>query len=421
LYFFGTFTTLQFVTTGPARALLQRLGQFLDSFSACFDRQPQRAAASQYLDGLFNDSERKSMQAMHGRLSDPGQYQALQHFITHSPWQATRVWTQLRAAVPVRTGVLALDDTGFPKQGTHSVGVQRQYCGALGKIGNCQVAVSCALIADGRTWPLAFDLYVPASWIDDPSRCATAGIPATLRFREKWRIALAQVRTVLQAGFTITGVVVDADYGANAAFRAGLERLGLSYGVAIRGEATFALAGVPGTQSATALATSAPEDAWASITWGTGTAGPLTARFCALRVRPTKGRGERWLLCERSATDERKYYLLNLAATTALVDLVALARSRWPIEQQYRELKDDLGLDHFEGRSYQGWNHHVVLTAVAFSFLQIERGRTAGAPRPTLPVVRGWVREIMGLLYVLHTPRLLHMLDSFRRNAPLRR
>ena len=103
------------------------------------------------------------MQAMHGRLSDPGQYQALQHFITHSPWDADRVWTQLRAAVPVRTGILAIDDTGFPKQGTRSVGVQRQYCGALGKIGNCQVAVSSALIADGRTWPLAFDLYLPAS------------------------------------------------------------------------------------------------------------------------------------------------------------------------------------------------------------------------------------------------------------------
>jgi SRSO17 transposase len=409
------------VTTGPARALLRRLGQYLDEFSTCFSRQPQRAAASQYLDGLFNDSERKSMQAMHGRLGDPCDYQALQHFITHSPWDARHVWTQLRAIVPIRTGILALDDTGFPKQGTHSVGVQRQYCGALGKIGNCQVAVSSALIAEGRTWPLTCDLYVPASWTDDPARRAAAGIPATLHFREKWRIALAQVRTVLQAGFTLTGVVVDADYGSNAQFRAGLERLGLAYGVAIRGEAVCAVVGVPGPQSATAIAQSAPEDAWESVTWGTGTAGPLTARFCALRVRPTKGRGDRWLLCERSASDERKYYLLHLPDTTALVDLVALARSRWPIEQQYRELKDDLGLDHFEGRTYQGWEHYVVLTAVAFTFLQIERGRATVAPRPTLPIIRGWVREIMGLLYVIHNRRLLSMLDSFRRNAPLRR
>jgi SRSO17 transposase len=409
------------VTTGPARALLRRLGLFLDGFSACFSRQAQRDAASQYLDGLFNDSERKSMQAMHGRVSEPRQYQALQHFITHSPWDAARVWTHLRTVVPVRAGILAIDDTGFPKQGTQSVGVQRQYCGALGKIGNCQVAVSSALIADGRTWPLAFDLYLPSSWTEDTARRAATGIPPTVRFREKWRIALAQVRAVLKAGFALTAVVVDADYGSNAAFRAGLERLGLAYGVAIRGEATFTLAEVPGTHAATALAASAPDHAWESVTWGTGTGGPLTARFVALRVRPAKGRGERWLLCERSAIDERKFYLLHLPPHTPLVDLVALARSRWPIEQQYRELKDDLGLDHFEGRGYQGWAHHVVLTAVAFSFLQIERGRATHGPRPTLPVVRGWVRDIMGLLYVIHTPRLLQMLDNFRRNAPLRR
>jgi SRSO17 transposase len=397
------------------------LGLFLDGFSACFSRRPQRAAATQYIDGLFNDSERKSMQAMHGRLGGPRNYQALQHFITHSPWEAARVWTQLRAVVPLRTGILALDDTGFPKQGTQSPGVQRQYCGALGKVGNCQVAVSSALIADGRTWPLAFDLYLPTSWTDDAARCAAAGIPRNVRFREKWRIALAQVRTVLQAGFTITGVVVDADYGANAAFRAGLERLGLAYGVAIRGEATFTVADGPGPLSAIALADSAPHDAWETVSWGTGHAGPLSAEFCALRVRPSAGRGERWLLCERSAPDVRKYYLVHLPAPTPLVDLVALARSRWPIEQQYRELKDDLGLDHFEGRTYQGWTHHVVLTAVAFTFLQIERARATDGPRPTLPIVRGWVREIMGLLYVLHNRRLLHMLDSFRRNAPLRR
>lgn len=409
------------MTTGPARALLRRLGQFLDGFSACFSRQPQRDAASRYLDGLLHDSERKSMQAMHGRLSDPGEYQALQHFITHSPWDAQRVWAHLRTVVPARTGILAIDDTGFPKQGRHSVGVQRQYCGALGKIGNCQVAVSSALIADGRTWPLAFDLYLPTSWTEDAARRAAAGIPATQRFREKWRLALAQVRAILDAGFTLTGVVVDADYGSNAAFRAGLERLGLPYGVAIRGQVVCTVVDAAVTQSAAALAQSVPDDAWEEVTWGTGTAGPLTARFCALRVRPTQGRGDRWLLCERSATDERKYYLLHLPATTALVDLVALARSRWPIEQQYRELKDDLGLDHFEGRTYQGWTHHVVLTAVAFTFLQLERGRATVEPRPTLPLVRGWVREIMALLYIIHNRRLLAMLDSFRRNAPLRR
>jgi SRSO17 transposase len=393
----------------------------MDGFGACFSRRPQREAASQYLDGLFNDSERKSMQAMHGRLSDPGSYQALQHFITHSPWDAARVWTHLRTLVPLRTGLLALDDTGFPKQGTASVGVQRQYCGALGKIGNCQVAVSSALIADGRTWPLTFELYVPVSWTTDGPRRTAAGIPATLRFREKWRMALAQVRTVLNAGFTVTGVVVDTDYGARTAFRDGLERLGLRYAVAIRGGLTFTLRGGPPKQTAVAIADAAPAHAWQSVTWGTGTAGALTASFYAVQARPAKGRGDRWLLCERSPDDVRKYYLLNLDPSVSLQTLVTLARARWPIEQQYRELKDDLGLDHFEGRRYRGWTHHVVLTAIAFTFLQLERGRSAGARRPTLPVVRGWIREIMGLLYVIHNRTLLHTLDSFRRNPPLRR
>ncbi len=224
MYFFGTFATLRSVTPGPARAMLRRMGQFLDGFSACFSRQPQRGAASQYLDGLLNASERKSMQAMHGRVSDPGQYQALQHFITHSPWDAQRVWTHLRTVVPVRTGILAIDDTGFAKQGTQSVGGQRQYCGARGTIGNCQVAGSSALIAADRTWPLAFDLYLPVAWTEDADRRDAVGLPPAVQFREKWRIALAQVRAILQAGFAITAVVVDADYGSNAAFRAGLER-----------------------------------------------------------------------------------------------------------------------------------------------------------------------------------------------------
>lgn len=149
------------------------------------------------------------------------------------------MWARLRALVPTRTGILAVDDTGFPKQGTHSVGVQRQYCGALGKIGNCQVAVSTALIADARTWPLAFELYLPQSWMTAAARREAAGMPDTARFREQWRIALGHVRTVVKAGFTLTGVVADADYGSNAQFRDGLERLGLRYALAIRGTGTF--------------------------------------------------------------------------------------------------------------------------------------------------------------------------------------
>jgi SRSO17 transposase len=423
LYGAAGFGTVAPMTTDSARALLRRLGQFMDGFSACFTRRPQREAASEYLDGLFNDSERKSMQAMHGRLSTPKDYQALQHFITHSPWEAARVWAHLRTLVPHRVGLLALDDTGLPKQGTHSVGVQRQYCGALGKIGNCQVAVSSALIAEGRTWPLTFELYVPDSWMSDPARRATVGIPPTLAFRPKWRIALSHVRTVLKAGFTLTGVVVDADYGSNLKFREGLERLGLRYGVAIRGELTFWTTGAKRADTAAVLADASLAADWRPVTWGQGTTGPLTAFFYAVRVRARPTHPERWLLCERAGDEGHKFYLLNLPPTATLTALVTLARGRWPIEQQYRELKDDLGLDHFEGRSYQGWAHHTVLTAVAFTFLQLERARLTltQAPMPTLPIVRGWVREIMGLLYLIHNRQLLRTLESFRRNPPLRR
>src|SRR4051812_36221513 len=162
------------------------------------------------------------MQAMHGRLSDPRSYQALQHFITDSPWAAEPLWIRLREVIPVRAGILALDDTSFPKQGTHSVGVKRQYCGAVGKIANCQVAVSTVLLGEHLAWPLTFELYVPVEWLTDETRRRKARIPATVRFREKWRIALSQIRRVVKAGFQLTAVVADSDYGSTAAFRRGL-------------------------------------------------------------------------------------------------------------------------------------------------------------------------------------------------------
>jgi SRSO17 transposase len=410
------------VTDASARALLRRFGRFADQFADCFGRRTQRDAASQYLDALFNDSERKSMQAMHGRLSDPGSYEALQHFITDSPWDAAVLWARVRALVPSRTGILALDDTSFPKQGRHSVGVKRQYCGALGKIANCQVAVSTVLLSGDVAWPLTFELYLPEEWINDPARRARTGIPETARFREKWRIALTHIRQLLKAGFQPTAVVVDADYGSTAGFRHGLEHLGLRYAVAIRWFLTMRVEGRARNQTAAAIAAQIPEAEWQQVSWGDGTKGPLVARFAAIRVRPVKSRGDRWLLCQRSLTDDDpQYYLLNHEATAPLLELVAIARSRWPIEQQYRDLKDELGIDHFEGRSYRGWTHHTVLTAIAFMFLQFERVRAADGLRPTLPTVRVWVREIMAILYVVNNRKLLKLIASFQRNPPLRR
>jgi SRSO17 transposase len=411
------------VTEQSARALLRRFGEFADRFADCFSRRPQRDAATQYLDALFNDSERKSMQAMHGRLSDPVSYQALQHFITDSPWDAERLWRRLRELVPTRSGILALDDTSFPKQGKQSVGVKRQYCGALGKVANCQVAVSTVLLDAQLAWPLTFELYLPDEWVSDQARRRAARIPEGVRFREKWRMALSHVRRVLRAGFRPTAVVADADYGSTAAFRHGLEKLGLRYGVAIRWFLTMWTEGARRPRTAADIAAQIPERKWHRVTWGNGTKGPLVARFAAVRVRPAKSRAERWLLCERSLNDnERKYYLLNLDPTATLHELVTIVRSRWPIEQQYRELKDELGIDHFEGRSYRGWTHHTVLTSIAFAFLQLERMRAPDdAPRPTLPHVRFWVREIMAVLYVVNNRKLLNLIVSFQRNPPLRR
>jgi SRSO17 transposase len=408
------------VTEARARAALTRLGTFLDQFTRCFGRNAHRTYASRYLQGLLNDSDRKSMQPMHGRLSDPGSYQSLQHFITHSSWVVRPFWQRLRELIPVRDGILAIDDTGFPKQGTASVGVQRQYCGAVGKIANCQIAVSTALIADGLAWLTSMELYLPETWATDDAQRARALIPRAVPFREKWRIAVAHVRTVLAAGFTLEAVVADAGYGNIAAFRAALERLGVSYVVAVPYFVGARLAADTPRESLAALANSVAPSRWQRIRWGRGTKGPLEARFAAVRVRIAKSRSERWLLCQESLVDdERQYYVSNLSPTTPLKTLVRLARSRWAIEVQYRDLKSELGLDHFEGRSYPGWNHHAVLAAMTFTFLQLERRRHTD-PLPTFPEIRDLMREVMAALLWTARPGWLKLAISFQRNPPLR-
>jgi len=408
------------VTEARARNVLTRLGTFLDQFTRCFGRHAHRTYASRYLQGLLNDSERKSMQPMHGRLSDPGSYQGLQHFITHSSWAVRPFWQRLRELIPVRHGILAIDDTGLPKQGTASVGVQRQYCGALGKIANCQVAVSTALIAGQLAWLMSMELYLPQTWMDDDDRRTRVQIPPQLPFREKWRIAVAHVRTMLVAGFTLEAVVADAAYGEIAQFRAALERLGVSYVVAVPYFVGARLAADTPRESLAALANSLAPSAWHRIRWGHGTKGPLEARFAAMRVRIPKSRSERWLLCQESLIDdERQYYFSNLPPTTPLKTLVRIARSRWAIEVQYRDLKSELGLDHFEGRSYPGWNHHAVLAAMTFTFLQFERRRRTDL-LPTFPEIRNLVREVMAALLWTARPGWLKLAISFQRNPPLR-
>jgi len=408
-------------SVSAARALLTRLGQFLDRFAGCFGRQAQREGASRYIQGLLNDSERKSMQPMEARLpeSDPASYQRLQHFITHSPWPTTKVWARLRAELPIRTGLLLVDETSFPKHGDQSVAVARQYCGALGKIANCQVAVSTGLLTEQQVWPTTMELYLPEEWAADADRRARAEIPRRLTFRPKWRIALTHVRQVRAAGLQLTGVLADAAYGNVHAFRTALDRMGLRYAVGVALRLTVQVTGARRRQAIGRLLTRMPRRAWCRVTWAQGTKGPLVARFAAVRVRPTPRGPECWLLAERPLTGRgaRKAYLLNLPASASLQALVRLARGRWPIEQHYRVFKGDLGLDHFEGRSYHSWNNNAVIAALTCTFLQGER-RRGTTPLPTFSEVRNWVREIVATLYFVETPRLMKLALSFLRDPP---
>jgi SRSO17 transposase len=424
-----------------APAWLDRLSEWLEPFEVCFSHVAQRGAFRRYLLGLLSDSRRKSMSAMLERVTDPGTYQSFQHFITHAPWSAERMWRQLRTVIPERTGVLILDGTSFPKQGPHSVGVARQYCGSLGKIANCQVAVTAALWTGAQAWMLGATLYLPDAWLTSDAR-QRAQIPRTVRFQEKWRLAVTLLRQIRASGFQLTAVVADAEFGDNATLRRTLHRAQLPYALGVssdlkvfrgtpRLEAPTPLIGkgrprtrrvlAPGEQTITvaALVAAQPARAWRRVSWRNGTHPPWRAAFLAQRVTPGHDwRGRRlapevWVLAERDlgATPRTKYYLVDLPASASLKALVHLAHQRWAIEQQYQELKDELGLDHFEGRSLPGWQRHVVLTALAYAWLQYER-RRRGARLPTLPVARAVFTEILTAHFFVTRPHYLQTMQK---------
>jgi SRSO17 transposase len=419
-----------------ATTWLTRLLVWLELFEQDFSRSSQRGALRRYVMGLLSDSRRKSMEAMWARLSDPGTYQAFQHFITHAPWDPDVLWKRLRTQLPERTGVLILDGTSFPKQGTASVGVARQYCGARGKVANCQTAVTVALWTGTRAWLLGASLYLPEEWLT-PARRAQAQIPRAVRFAEKWRLALTLLRQVRAAGFTLTAVVGDAEFGDNATLRRTLHRARLPYALGVSSDLNVFL-GTPVLQSPPPLTgTGRPRTRrllpaetqqvearvwaagqtprqWRLVSWRNGTNPAWRARCCMVRVTPAHDWRERrlapevWLLCERDlgTTPKTKYYLVDLPSTASLREVVRLAHQRWAIEQQYQELKDELGLDHFEGRSLPGWQRHVVLTAIAYSFLQNERRRRRQT-HLTLPRVRAVIQEVLTAHFFMTQPHYL--------------
>jgi SRSO17 transposase len=384
------------------------LVEFAEQMYAPLVRCDQRAKGEQYVRGLLLEGRRKSIQPMAARLAD-GDEQGLQQFITDSPWDDRPVRRRLarRMTAEIEPEGWVIDDTGLPKDGCCSPGVARQYCGALGKTANCQVLVSVNAVTDRASCPLDWRLFLPEEWDADELRRKKAKIPAEVRHREKWRLALDIIDELLQWGLAPKVVQADGGYGDITAFRVGLEQRELEYVVQVKGATSAhpadAVPVAPAYQgrgrppkarypdppsNLRDLVLAAGADAAQRVTWREGDRGPLTSRFVALRVRPANDAQrqhdgvlpERWLLAEWPAGKDEpvKYWLSNLPADTPLVALVALAKLRWRIEHDYRELKQCLGLDHYEGRSYRGLHHHLTCVTVAHAFLTCCRLPRAG-------------------------------------------
>ena len=340
-------------------------------------------------------------------------HQSLHHFVAKADWSDEALLAAVRQQVlpaierhgPIRAWIV--DDTSFPKKGKHSVGVARQYCGQLGKQDNCQVAVTLSLANDHASLPVAYRLYLPQDWVDDPARRAKAGVPEGLTFQTKPEIALDQIRQALAVGLPPGVVLMDAGYGNETELRTQVSALGLAYvaqilsTTSVWGPGTAPLPPKPWSgrgrppkrmrregehqpSSVKALALALPKAAWRDVTWREGSAEVLTSRFARLRVRAahrdeerSEPRPEEWLLIEwpHGEKEPSKYWLSTLPEDITFERLVNLAKLRWRIERDYQELKQELGLGHFEGRGWRGFHHHATLCIAAYGFLIAERAR----------------------------------------------
>jgi len=345
---------------------------------------------------LLGPGERKSLQPMAARLGLPGHDQ-LQHFIASPAWDDGPLWTVLAREADRLVGgpgaYLVIDDTAVAKKGTLSVGVARQYCGQLGKRANCQSLVSLTLAQGEVPVPVGLRLLLPDEWVCDAGRCARAGVPeAEVAERSKGEIALAELDRVAAAGVRFGTVLADAGYGAGAAFRHGLDARGLRWAVGIvktqKVYGTDVQLVPPGGRKSTPVPDQEPRAAedvlaalpWRRVTWRDGTKGKLYARFAATRVRVGDGArfgnnrhlpGKKaWLVGEWRTSGERKYYLSNLPPRTSVRALAAAIKARWACEQAHQQLKGELGLGHFEGRSWTGLHRHALMTCIACAYLQ---------------------------------------------------
>jgi SRSO17 transposase len=378
-------------------------------FAGAVQRSEQRRWAVVYLRGLMLEGRRKSIEPMAGRLAD-GDEQGLQQFVNQSPWdeQVVRANLARRMTAELAPEAWIVDDTGFAKKGRWSVGVARQYSGTLGRVDNCQIGVSVSAATDRASCAVNWRIFVPAEWEGDAERRRKAHVPDGVGHVEKWRLALEMVDQLRGWGLEPPVLCADAGYGEITAFRQGLDDRAIGYVVQVKaGTSAYAQAVEPERplwkgvgrppvaryrakpSSLRELAIAAGPSAAVEVTWREGSRGPMRSRFLALRVRPanielrrTAADADeplpvRWLLAEWPAGHDlpSDYWLSSLAADTPLPELVRLGKLRWRIEHDYRELKHALGLDHFEGRSYRGWNHHVTLVSVAHAFLTLERQR----------------------------------------------
>jgi SRSO17 transposase len=391
-----------------------RLVEFSGEMFASMKRKDQRGWGEVYVRGLMLDGKRKSIEPMAARLAD-GDEQCLQQFVNQSPWDPVPVRRALarRMSRELSPDAWVIDDTGFPKFGKDSVGVARQYSGCLGKVGNCQIGVSINAATEDASCPLDWRLFIPTEWDEDSDfnreRRKKTRLPEDVHHTEKWRLALVMIDELIAWGLKPPVMLGDGAYGDVTELRSELEEREIEYVLDVKGTTSAYSEDVKPTRppkpegrgrppamryredpaSLKALALAAGKPAAVTVTWREGTRGSMSSRFIALRVRPANielrraahSAGEelavRWLVCEwpSKESEPTKYWLSNLPADTPLKALVRLAKMRFRIEQDYRELKDALGLDHFEGRSYRGWNHHVTLVSVAHAFLTLERRR----------------------------------------------
>jgi SRSO17 transposase len=385
--------------------LRKELEGFVTAMTEGMGRSQRREALGHYITGLLLEGERKSIAPMAERVAEAGEAEAMrqrmQQAVVLAKWSETelfgRIARQLNEKLP-GLEAFVIDDTGFPKKGEHSVGVARQYSGTLGRTENCQVATSLHVAGEHGSGCVGMRLYLSQDWIDDALRRDKAGVPSDVAFRKKWEIALDLLDGASAWGLPQRVVLADAGYGDCGDFRRALRERGLDYLVAVTGTANVWLAeaelSIPEYKGVgrrptrlrahdevpTTMEQLVHSERFRRVNWREGSRGPQSARFATFRVRPARQKGrpsesEQWLMIEETNQPKRpyKFYLSSLPADTATKRLVQLAKLRWRVERDYQELKGELGLDHFEGRTWPGFHHHVALCAAAHAFLAIRR------------------------------------------------